>query len=148
MRRRSLGVTHPCAQTTKRLVCVVPLQVVPIAARRTPRQKRTRVRYYTYTSVAQLSSCSLGHHSQAVDADGLETWQHEPGVYNSQRSSQNAQLVTTNRQQPIQTNAQANFGKRRKLSSRVSRRMLVEENACKPEGDWLIERAKRPPYNF
>jgi DNA-directed RNA polymerase subunit RPC12/RpoP len=38
-------------------------------------------------------------------------------------------------------------GKRRKLSSRVSRRMLVEGKDSESE-DRLIERAKEPPYDF
>lgn len=87
---------------------------------------------------------SICHCSQAIGADGLEIWQNRPSEQSTQRLSQGAHYGAADGQ----SSARPNFTKRRKLSKRVSRRMLIEQNACRTEEDQLIERAKNPPYNF
>ena len=140
-------------------------EVVPIAARRTPRQKRTRVRTLTRAHPhahreLMVYPCSRLHHVQAVGADGLETWHEEiddSGDHQSALSSQQrppsdqrgASATHSSSPEASPPGAKTSEqGKRRKLSKRVSRRMLVEENGGRPGDDRLIGRAKDPPYDF
>ena len=87
---------------------------------------------------------------QAVGADGLETWHEEidDGQQSAHRGRAAALPATNAPKAPSPSAKGSEQAKRRKLSKRVSRRMLVEENGGRTEDDRLIGRAKDPPYDF